>query len=305
MSRELLNLYQKIRETPALSIDLPEHYGEGQITCLDTNMFSISAWKMKFYKDTFVQGDVTKDLRLLFCLGDGVEWVTDSGLMHLDHNEGCFCLSDGSQEQMNYQKDSPLSFLSVTIPVDQLTDMIGNYFPDPEKTIDLLSGRSFPVSQKLRQKLHEIGSLESIHNGFEMMCLDAHLMETMSICMQDALCEPSKYFLLHEDDMNVIHALKERIEEDPANVPDIKTLAHEYCMSVSKLTRSFRKVYGVSIHACIIESRIEKGARLLIHGGISISEVAETVGYKKAGNFSTDFRKRFGVSPGKFRLQYE
>ena len=304
MSEELLNLYQTIRETPALTINFPERFGEGHITRLDTNMFSLSSWKMKFHKDTFVQGKVTEDMRLLFCLGDGVEWTTEQGLMRLDHNEGCFCRSDGSAEKMSYQSNIPLSFLSVSIPIDQFTSVVGNYIPDPEKTLGFLPGRSFTISPKLKEKLHDIGSLESIHNGFEMMRLEANLLESMSFCLQEVLCEPVRRLPLHKDDMKVILALKERIEEDPANISDIETLAHEYCMSVSKLTRSFRKVYGISLHAYVIESRIKKGAELLLHEEISIAEIAEVVGYKKAGNFSADFRKRFGVLPMQFRQRF-
>ena len=52
MSNDLLTLYQHIRETPALSVDLPEESGKGHIVRLDTNTFSLSSWNMMFSKDT-------------------------------------------------------------------------------------------------------------------------------------------------------------------------------------------------------------------------------------------------------------
>ena len=56
MSKDLLALYQQIRETPALTVDLPEKSGKGRIVRLDTNIFSLSSWNMEFSKDTFVEG---------------------------------------------------------------------------------------------------------------------------------------------------------------------------------------------------------------------------------------------------------
>ena len=55
MSKDLLALYQQIRETPALTVDLPEESGKGRIVRLDTNIFSLSSWNMEFSKDTFVE----------------------------------------------------------------------------------------------------------------------------------------------------------------------------------------------------------------------------------------------------------
>ena len=72
-------------------------------------------------------------------------------------------------------------------------------------------------------------------------------------------------------------------------------------MSVSKLTRCFRRVYGSSLHAYVIASRLQKGAMLLIRGESSVQEIAERVGYNKPNQFSADFRKRFGMLPGEYR----
>ena len=287
MSKDLLALYQQIRETPALTVDLPEESGKGRIVRLDTNIFSLSSWNMEFSKDTFVEGKVPDDIRLLFCTGDGVEWATKRGPMCLDQHEACFCRSDGSSEKMCYHGNTSFSFLSVSVPADRFAGVIGGYIPDPERMMALLPGN---------------GVLESIHSGFEMMRLEARLLENLSLCLQAALCEPLHRRQLHQDDLKAIHAIGKRIEEDPAIIPDNNTLAREYCMSVSKLTRYFRQVYGVSLHAYVIGARLRKGAELLMHSDISVQEVAESIGYAKPSQFSADFRKRFGILPGECRL---
>ena len=302
MSNDLLTLYQHIRETPALSVDLPEESGKGRIVRFDTNTFSLSSWNMMFSKDTYVEGNVPNNMRLLFCTGDGVEWTTKHGKMRLDRHEACFCQSDGASEKMCYQGSSPYSFLSVAMPMDRFADLIGSYIPEPDKVMDHLSGRRFAISSGIRKSIQDIGPLESIHGGLEMMRLEARLLECLSLSMQAALCEPVSNRQLHQDDLKVIHAIGRRIEENPTMIPGIAALAREYCMSVSKLTRCFRQVYGTSLHAYVIEARLQEGAKLLTRRGISIQVVAETLGYAKPSQFSADFRKRFGVLPGEYGL---
>ena len=301
MSQELLRLYQQIQETPALTIDLPEEAGKGRIMRLDTNTFSLSSWNMEFNRETCVEGNVAKDMRLLFCRGEGVEWLTSCGPMRLDHNEACFCLSDGSSERMCYSGNSPFSFLSVSMPSDRFARLIGGYMPDPDKIIGHLAGRRFAISAAIQKSLHDMGTLESVHSGFEMMRLEARLLESLSLCLQAGLCEPVKRRRMNQDDLKAIRAVGKRIEDHPAIIPDIATLAREYCMSVSKLTRSFRQVYGTSLHAYVISARLQKGAELLTHEELSVQEIAETIGYNKPSQFSADFRKRFCILPGEYR----
>ena len=133
-----------------------------------------------------------------------------------------------------------------------------------------------------------------------MMRLEARLLECLSLSLQAALCGPAGKRQLHQDDLKAIHAIGKRIEDDPAAIPGIAALAREYCMSVSKLTRCFRQVYGTPLHAYVIEARLRKGAELLAHGRISIREASEKAGYAKPSRFSADFRRRFGVLPGEY-----
>lgn len=304
MSQELLRLYQKIQKTPALSLAFPEEVGKGRITRLDTSSFSLSSWDMEFERDTFVEGKVTEDLRLLFCFEDGVEWFSDRERMCLDCNEACFCLSDGSPEKTCYQSKASFSFLSISMPADRFIALTGSFLPDADETMAYLPGRRFVISKELQKRLREIGPLEEVHSGFEMMRLEGRLLEILSLSLEEVLCERTRKGHLHQEDLKVIRAVGRKIEEDPAQIPDIATLAREYCMSVSKLTRDFRAVYGVSLHAYVIFARVRKGAELLSDEGLSVREAAEILGYAKPSNFSSDFRKQFGMLPSEYRLRF-
>ena len=100
--------------------------------------------------------------------------------MRLDSHEACFCRSDGSPEKMSYHGKSSFSFLSVSLPTDRFVGVIGGYIPDPERMMALLPGKRFAISASIRKSIQDIGALESIHGGFEMMQLEARLLENLS-----------------------------------------------------------------------------------------------------------------------------
>ena len=80
---------------------------------------------------------------------------------------------------------------------------------------------------------------------------------------------------------------------DPPNVPD---LARSVGMNAHRLGELFRTVFGASVYAYVKAARLDHAKALLESGDTSVSQAAYSCGYHPA-HFSTEFRKRFGVSP--------
>ena len=161
-----------------------------------------------------------------------------------------------------------------------------------------LNGRRFPISRELRAMLGTFHHLSDITDRFAMMRAEGVVHELLAICMRDAMGEHQNR--LRPDDAELVRAVKERIDREYTSAPSISTLAHDYGVSPSKLTGDFKKQYGMPLHAYIIECRLCEAARLLRTGMYTVGEVAETVGYVKAGQFSEAFRRRFGVLPREY-----
>lgn len=86
MRESLAELYRRTQMSSSLETRLPEDVGEGRITRVSTPQgISLSAWEMRYHRDTPVEGAVGDELRLLFCLGEGVEWQNDSGRIRVLH----------------------------------------------------------------------------------------------------------------------------------------------------------------------------------------------------------------------------
>jgi AraC family transcriptional regulator len=88
--------------------------------------------------------------------------------------------------------------------------------------------------------------------------------------------------------------------DQPVTLGDIARAA---CLSPNHLLRSFHRLFGHTPHQYLSEVRLERARELLEHTDLSVTEICFAVGYESLGSFSTLFRRRFGVSPEKYRLQ--
>ena len=90
-----------------------------------------------------------------------------------------------------------------------------------------------------------------------------------------------------------------RMGEDPRL--DLPALARAGGLSFERFRKLFRAQVGMSPGDYLIQRRIDLARTLLHDPSLSVSEVAEALGYPDAFSFSTQFRKRVGSSPRHWR----
>ncbi|MDD6252673.1 MAG: AraC family transcriptional regulator [Bacteroidales bacterium] len=72
-------------------------------------------------------------------------------------------------------------------------------------------------------------------------------------------------------------------------------------MEKTALCRAFKKTTGHTIIQCVIRMRIEQACHLLLTTSLTISQVAWQCGFGSFSQFSTQFRRQVGMSPGEYR----
>ncbi|MEM9629865.1 MAG: AraC family transcriptional regulator [Pseudomonadota bacterium] len=77
----------------------------------------------------------------------------------------------------------------------------------------------------------------------------------------------------------------------------LSELAREAGMSVSGLKVKFQAVYGKPVFAFLREIRMSHARHGLTHEGWSVKQAAAFTGFRHAANFTTAFRRQFGISP--------
>lgn len=81
----------------------------------------------------------------------------------------------------------------------------------------------------------------------------------------------------------------------------LTSLAEEYHMDASYLSRTFSQTYGETIIAFLTRIRMEQAARLMKDPDKKLETISFLVGYDDYNYFSRVFRKKMGVSPREYR----
>ena len=103
-------------------------------------------------------------------------------------------------------------------------------------------------------------------------------------------------------DRNTIIKIVGYITENLTKNFSLSDLATASYMSVSKFKYVFKAVTGQTFSEYLIQKRMEYACELLIHSNLYAVEIANLVGYKNEGSFSTQFKKYMGVLPREYRV---
>lgn len=82
----------------------------------------------------------------------------------------------------------------------------------------------------------------------------------------------------------------------------IEAIAHHFDISRNYLFQLCKRYYQCSPKQIVLESRMEKASHLLRSTSLQVNEIAESVGYRDAFQFSKMFKNYFGHSPSQFRI---
>jgi AraC-like DNA-binding protein/ligand-binding sensor protein/sugar diacid utilization regulator len=86
----------------------------------------------------------------------------------------------------------------------------------------------------------------------------------------------------------------------PVSIPEVAALLG---VSQGHLSRTFKKIAGVTLERYVMEKRIERAQRLLLDPSSRVSEVAEKCDFCNPAYFARVFRKIAGCSPSDFSTQ--
>ena len=79
-------------------------------------------------------------------------------------------------------------------------------------------------------------------------------------------------------------------------------LAQEVGIGASQLKKAFKQHYNAGIYAYQLKKRLHYAAQLIYEDNATLKSIARQAGFKHLSNFTTAFKKEFGLSPGRFRI---
>lgn len=125
---------------------------------------------------------------------------------------------------------------------------------------------------------------------------------TLFFVYLNTLCGRQEYGFSQED--MVFHPMVEQvadyIEQHIRQAITVEDLADHVHMSKYYFLRKFKEQTGVTVHNFVLNKRLIR-AREEIARGKNLTEVWQNAGFSDYSSFLRNFKKAFGVSPGKYR----
>jgi len=100
-----------------------------------------------------------------------------------------------------------------------------------------------------------------------------------------------------------IERVLERFHCDLATPVNVDRLAEIAGLSRSVFTDRFTSAVGMSPARYLAHWRMHVAGAWLRHGGQTVSDIAQRLGYESEASFSRAFKRLFGVAPGALRRQ--
>lgn len=91
------------------------------------------------------------------------------------------------------------------------------------------------------------------------------------------------------------------LHEKSASAWTVEALAAEVNMSRSAFALRFKTLVGAAPMEYLAKCRIQKASRLLRESTLTISQIADEIGYDTEMSFNKAFKRHVGVPPGKYR----
>lgn len=102
-------------------------------------------------------------------------------------------------------------------------------------------------------------------------------------------------------DRECVEALRRRLDADFMQLHPLDDMANELGVSDQRLAACFRQMLGMGVSDYVQDLRMAHARRLLVDTDRAITQIAYDMGYDYPGNFSTAFKRRFGLSPRQVR----
>lgn len=158
------------------------------------------------------------------------------------------------------------------------------------------------AADKLDDRIHglELGAMDYILKPFEPAEVIARIRNHLRKIIRRRLDEHLPD-LPEGPDAALVRAAVAVLLRDLRHAPTVEELARLVGTHEKRLSRAFRDNLGQTVGEYIRDTRLKMAQRFLLDTSMSVSDIAEEIGFSTAGNFATAFRDRFAMTPSDWR----
>lgn len=102
-------------------------------------------------------------------------------------------------------------------------------------------------------------------------------------------------------DQRRLRQIEDYLDEHGHEAPTLAEIARNGGVSVSTLRRLFRAAHGTTVFDYLRNRGLQRARQALERDGVTVGQAAAIAGYGSAANFSTAFKRVFGMTPREAR----
>ena len=298
MNNDFHSLYKDLfsNSPQTVTIDIPKDMGIGRISQVVTKQGTVlSDWHMNYYSDTNVQGINSEEyIQMLFCLNEGCSWsiANEQKSISLQKGETCIYRGHGKIEYLCYSGKKDFVFKNIKIPIKYFQSIMRGYFEKIEIEVyeeKILCGISkVDISPYMEHIFAELKDFSQYRGGLGYLFLESKIFELLSVYLSEVLelsILQADHINISKNDRDAIIEAKRIIDSRLAFAPSCEELAKKVSISTSKLTKGFSSMFGTSVHAYIIDQRLEKAASLLLGSDLNVSQIKQKIRLDELENY--------------------
>jgi AraC-like DNA-binding protein len=129
--------------------------------------------------------------------------------------------------------------------------------------------------------------------------IESKVLELLTLQLEEIKTPTLAKQTISNTDVEKLWCVKEFIETSYLEPVSIAGLCKMFSLNEFKLKKGYKELFSTTVFGHINALRMEKARQLLSQKEMTVSEVADFIGYKNIGSFSAEFKKRFGYVPSK------
>ncbi len=200
------------------------------------------------------------------------------------------------------------AYIYIIVDADYLRELVSSIEKTSVVQTILQNNQLLLFDQIVQHSLQKVADeimTEIVDQPFELFFYRIKAEELVCrLLMELSKREGKTIYPLNVQDIQTIYKVKELMFERLDTSPTLDELAKFANMSLSKLKRLFKQVFGDSIFSYYQAFRMQEAARLLKEEKLSVSEVGYRLGFSNLSHFSRMFEQHIGMKPKKYTQSF-
>ena len=303
----LNNIYKT--ESFQREMKVPEEVGKGYYRRIIVRpSIELFISDVTFCEDMTMVGKQDTSLYCLaFCLGDALQWrvAGNKKEYQIECGENYIVSGNWGNSVCSYNPGQRFYGLSIELNPEIIKGLF-QHLGKEYAAAELALGNTFLYKRKFSSAIKLI--LNDIINcryrdDIKRIYLEGKVLELTAVYMDEFIYENEERNISAKfsvSDIASLHQAKEILDENIVSPPTLGMLARLVCLNEYKLKTGFKELFGMPVHAYVIDKRLEAARFLMEEKKLRVTETALLIGYNDASHFAEKFRKKYGVNPSEY-----